>query len=167
MATDYPVRFSAQLRQHLKAFRKARKLTQAQLGDLIGVSQARIAEIEANPGLVSFEQLLQLLSALEVTLFLNEDLPKWQAPEFAPSPKRVAERFAKNALVGAYANQEEVSRRGAKDGMPSRYNVRQPAGSWDVALPESSEHATDVQSAESAQSTTRRDYIARPKKGTW
>jgi HTH-type transcriptional regulator/antitoxin HipB len=76
MTTDYPVRFAAQLRQHLKAFRKARKLTQAQLGKLIGVSQARIAEIEANPGLVSFEQLMQLLSVLEVTISLSEDLSK-------------------------------------------------------------------------------------------
>ncbi|MDB5118726.1 MAG: transcriptional regulator [Mucilaginibacter sp.] len=84
MTTDYPVRFAAQLRQHLKAFRKARKLTQAQLGDLIGVSQARIAEIEANPGLVSFEQLMQLLSVLEVTISLSEDLSK----DYIARPKK-------------------------------------------------------------------------------
>jgi HTH-type transcriptional regulator/antitoxin HipB len=73
----YPIRFTAQLRQHLKAFRKARNLTQAQLGDLVGISQARVAEIEANPGLVKFEQLMQLLAALEVTISLGEerDLP--------------------------------------------------------------------------------------------
>ncbi|RXZ33998.1 transcriptional regulator [Oxalobacteraceae bacterium CAVE-383] len=73
MTSDYPIRFTAQLRQHLKAFRAARNLTQAQLGDLVGVSQARIAEIEADPGLVKFDQLMQLLSALEITISLRED----------------------------------------------------------------------------------------------
>ncbi len=72
MVNQYPLGFPAQLRQHLRALRKARKLTQAQLGELVGVSQARIAEIEANPGLVSLEQLMRLLSALEVTLSLSE-----------------------------------------------------------------------------------------------
>ncbi|HEY4316503.1 MAG TPA: helix-turn-helix domain-containing protein [Herbaspirillum sp.] len=80
MAT-YPIRLTAQLRQHLKAFRTARNLTQAQLGDIVGVSQARIAEIEANPGLVKFEQLMQLLSALEVTILLGEEASKGQALE--------------------------------------------------------------------------------------
>lgn len=72
MVGHYPIRFAEQLRQHLRALRKKRALTQAQLGQLIGVSQARIAEIEANPGLVSFEQLLKILSALDVTLALHE-----------------------------------------------------------------------------------------------
>ena len=75
MANDYPVRFPGQLRLHLRALRKRRGLTQAQVGALIGVSQARIAEIEAAPGLVSFEQLMQLLSALGLTVSLNETLP--------------------------------------------------------------------------------------------
>lgn len=73
MSVDYPIRFAAQLRQHLRALRKKRGLTQAQFGALVGVSQARIAEIEANPGLVSFEQMLQLLAVLGVTLSLQEE----------------------------------------------------------------------------------------------
>ena len=72
MTNTYPVLFTSQLRQHLRALRKKRGLTQAQVGALIGVSQARIAEIEANPGLVSFDQLMQLLSAFEVSLSLKE-----------------------------------------------------------------------------------------------
>ena len=47
MATAFPVRFPDQLRQHLRALRKRHGLTQAQLGALIGVSQARIAEMIA------------------------------------------------------------------------------------------------------------------------
>jgi HTH-type transcriptional regulator / antitoxin HipB len=73
MVTAFPVRFPDQLRQHLRALRKRHRLTQAQLGALIGVSQARIAEIEANPGLVNFEQLMKLLSVLGVRLTLQEE----------------------------------------------------------------------------------------------
>lgn len=73
MVTAFPVRFPDQLRQHLRALRKRHGLTQAQLGALIGVSQARIAEIEANPGLVNFEQLMKLLAVLGVSLTLQEE----------------------------------------------------------------------------------------------
>jgi HTH-type transcriptional regulator / antitoxin HipB len=73
MTGAFPIRFADQLRQHLRAMRKARGLTQAQLGALIGVSQARIAEIEANPGLVSFERVMKLLSVLGVTVTLHDD----------------------------------------------------------------------------------------------
>lgn len=73
MVAAFPVRFPDQLRQHLRALRKRHGLTQAQLGALIGVSQARIAEIEAIPGLVNFEQLMKLLSVLGVSLTLQEE----------------------------------------------------------------------------------------------
>ncbi len=73
MVAAFPVRFPDQLRQHLRALRKRHGLTQAQLGALIGVSQARIAEIEAKPGLVNFEQLTKLLSVLGVSLTLLEE----------------------------------------------------------------------------------------------
>lgn len=97
-AAAFPVRFPDQLRPYLRALRKARGLTQAQLGEVIGVSQARIAEIEARPGLVSFDQLMKLLSALGVTLVLQEEaaaaamapmkrtkaLPKPRSPDVPP-----------------------------------------------------------------------------------
>jgi HTH-type transcriptional regulator/antitoxin HipB len=73
MVAAFPVRFPDQLRQHLRALRKRHGLTQAQLGARIGVSQARIAEIEANPGLVNFEQLMKLLSVLGASLSLQEE----------------------------------------------------------------------------------------------
>lgn len=75
MANSYPIQFATQLRHHLRAFRKKRGLTQAQLGALTGVSQGRIAEIEANPGLVSFDQMMQLLSILDVSIVLSEISP--------------------------------------------------------------------------------------------
>jgi HTH-type transcriptional regulator/antitoxin HipB len=73
MVTALPIRFPDQLRQHLRASRKRHGLTQTQLGALVGVSQARIAEIEANPGLVAFEQLMKLLSVLGVSLSLQQE----------------------------------------------------------------------------------------------
>ncbi|ALU89790.1 hypothetical protein RB25_14060 [Herbaspirillum rubrisubalbicans] len=71
MANDFPISLSAQLREHLRALRKQQRMTQAQLGERIGVSQARIAEIEANPGAVSVEQTLLLLATLGATLRLH------------------------------------------------------------------------------------------------
>lgn len=68
---NYPLRIADQLKPHLRALRKSRGLTQAQLGARVGVKQARIAEIEANPGAVSLGQLTQVLAALGATLHLH------------------------------------------------------------------------------------------------
>lgn len=68
---SFPIRITDQLTPHLRALRKARGLTQAQLGELLGVKQARIAEIESNPGTVSLEQLTRVLAALGATLHLH------------------------------------------------------------------------------------------------
>ena len=72
---DYPLRLADQLKPHLRALRTQRGLTQAQLGRKLGLGQVRIAEIEANPGLVSTDQLLRLLSALGASLVLRDDIP--------------------------------------------------------------------------------------------
>lgn len=100
MVNTFPVRFPNQLRQHLRALRKRHGLTQAQLGALIGVSQARIAEIEANPGLVNFEQLMKLLSVLGVSLTLQEEVA-------APTASRVP--AAKTAKPKAAKQQPKPS----------------------------------------------------------
>jgi HTH-type transcriptional regulator/antitoxin HipB len=97
MVAAFPVRFPDQLRQHLRALRKRHGLTQAQLGALIGVSQARIAEIEANPGLVNFEQLMKLLSVLRVSLTLQEEAvaPPTRAPVAKASKPKATKPQAK------------------------------------------------------------------------
>ncbi|HKX43446.1 MAG TPA: helix-turn-helix domain-containing protein [Burkholderiaceae bacterium] len=69
---DYPLRLADPLRAHLRALRKQQGLTQAQLGQRLGIGQVRIAEIEAKPGLVSVDQLIKLLSALGATLILRD-----------------------------------------------------------------------------------------------
>ena len=81
---SYPIRLTEQLKPHLKALRKARGLTQAQLGELIGVKQARMAEIEAHPGTVSLEQLVKLLSALGATLHLHVEADSVQGAASVP-----------------------------------------------------------------------------------
>jgi HTH-type transcriptional regulator / antitoxin HipB len=70
---DYPVKTSEQLRQQLRSLRKRSKLTQTDLGALIGVTQARVVEIEANPTAVSLQQIMQVLSALGASLVMRDD----------------------------------------------------------------------------------------------
>jgi HTH-type transcriptional regulator/antitoxin HipB len=97
---DHPLRLADQLRPHLRALRKQRGLTQAQLGQRLGIGQVRVAEIEARPGLVSTDQLMQLLAALGATLVLREG--DAQAPQPAPvaARKAVPKRAAKTAARG-------------------------------------------------------------------
>lgn len=60
----YPVNAPIQLRAVLRALRKARGLTQAELGRRVGRSQKRIARIEAAPERASFDQISQLIAIL-------------------------------------------------------------------------------------------------------
>ncbi len=61
---DHLLKTAEQLRHQLRSLRKKHGLTQARLGVLIGVTQARVVEIEANPGSVSLQQIMQVLGAL-------------------------------------------------------------------------------------------------------
>jgi HTH-type transcriptional regulator/antitoxin HipB len=69
---DYPLYTTEQLRQQLRSLRRKRGLTQARLGALIGVTQARVVEIEANPGSVSLQQVMQVLHALGAGFVIRE-----------------------------------------------------------------------------------------------
>src|SRR3569832_2298291 len=84
-----PIQTSSQLSAHLNSLRKRRGLTQAQLGERIGVKQVRVADIERAPGSVSLEQLLQMLHALDAKLFLAEDVAF--APVAAVTPPKAGE----------------------------------------------------------------------------
>ncbi len=123
MVAAFPVRFPDQLRQHLRALRKRHGLTQAQLGALVGVSQARIAEIEANPGLVNFEQLMKLLSVLGVSLTLQEEEV---APATLPTPA------AKTSKPKATKPQPKPSKKPPEVAPASRRTLmaRPKKGSW-------------------------------------
>jgi HTH-type transcriptional regulator/antitoxin HipB len=122
MVDTFPVSFPGQLRQHLRALRKRRGLTQAQLGALIGVSQARIAEIEANPGLVNFEQLMRLLAVLGVSLTLQESTA-------APATSVVTAKTSK-ARPGRPHPKVTSERPEARTGSQRSLVIRPKKGSW-------------------------------------
>lgn len=60
-----------QLALHLKALRKARGLTQAQIAARLGIGQSRYAFIEQHPLRTSTGQVLALLAALDVDLLMR------------------------------------------------------------------------------------------------
>ena len=88
---DFPLRFADQLQQHIRALRKARNLTQAQLAHKLGVGQSRIADIEANPSAVIVERLFKVLAALDAQLVLR-DSSATTAQYTATRPKRTAKK---------------------------------------------------------------------------
>jgi HTH-type transcriptional regulator/antitoxin HipB len=143
MVAAFPVRFPDQLRQHLRALRKRHGLTQAQLGALIGVSQARIAEIEAHPGLVNFEQLMKLLSVLGVALTLQEATT-------APAAASVPAAKASRPKTANPTKPQPTAASGKSKGHPG---VR--------AKPQVPKHGPDTRPA------MKRTLVARPKKGSW
>jgi HTH-type transcriptional regulator/antitoxin HipB len=140
MVDAFPVRFPNQLRQHLRALRKRHGLTQAQLGALIGVSQARIAEIEADPGLVNFEQLMKLLCVLGVSLTLQEGTVA-PAATSVPAAKAVRPRATKPQPKAAPGQSKPDPVARTRPQAPNPDSGVQPA--------------------------SRRNFVARPKKGSW
>ena len=117
---DYPLRLPDQLKPHLRALRKARSLTQAQLGALVGVGQARIAEVEANPGAVSLDQLVKILAALGATLHLHPAETGAAADSPAPRPPSQA------ASLGVTPKASARSARSAKADKPVQPLPKKP-----------------------------------------
>jgi HTH-type transcriptional regulator/antitoxin HipB len=70
---NYPIDTPAQASAVLKALRSARGLSQAQLGELMGVNQKRIARIEAAPGRTSVAQVAKLVALLGGRLVISDD----------------------------------------------------------------------------------------------
>lgn len=68
---DFRIQTPAQLTHHLRALRKARGFSQADLGALMGLSQSRIARMEKSPTHISVDALLLLLSALQSEMLLS------------------------------------------------------------------------------------------------
>lgn len=137
----FPLRIPDQLKQHLRALRKSRGLTQGQLGALVGVRQARIAEIEANPGAVSLDQLTKVLAALGGTLHLHSAEgagPESQVmPDAGPrapqsAPTSVAKRAPKRAasqVVGAPTSPRSPTR-ATKPAPVAGIVIRAKKGTW-------------------------------------
>ena len=71
---------SGQLGPVLRSLRKKQGLSQAGLGQRIGLSQERISAIERKPEAISVDQLLSVLMALEAELVVQ---PKPSATEWS------------------------------------------------------------------------------------
>jgi len=79
---NYPVTTSPQLRAVLLGMRKARALSQAQVGQLLGVNQKRAARIESAPGVTAFDQIARLVAALGGRLVVEmPDTPDASVPQ--------------------------------------------------------------------------------------
>lgn len=64
---------SEQLSTQFKSLRKAKGWSQAELGKNIGLKQARVAQIEGDPGSISVDKLLQVLHAIGANLLIETD----------------------------------------------------------------------------------------------
>jgi HTH-type transcriptional regulator/antitoxin HipB len=85
---NYSVDTTVQLRAVLKALRKTRGLSQADLGQLLGVNQKRIAKIEASPGVTNWSQLARMISALGGRIAIQDTATKMTEESATSSAKR-------------------------------------------------------------------------------
>ena len=69
---NYPVDTPAQARAILKSLRTAKGLSQAKVGELMGVNQKRIARIESAPGRTSLAQVAKLVALLGGRLVIDD-----------------------------------------------------------------------------------------------
>jgi len=64
--------------QAIKQTRQERKLTQEDLGKLIGVQKAQISRIENNASNVTIETLMRVFNALQAKVKLQVELPHFK-----------------------------------------------------------------------------------------
>jgi len=64
--------------QAIKQTRQERKLTQEELGKLIGVQKAQISRIENNASNVTIETLMRVFNALQAKVKLSVELPHFK-----------------------------------------------------------------------------------------
>jgi HTH-type transcriptional regulator/antitoxin HipB len=69
----------------LRSLRQASGLTQAELGQRLGVTQKRIARIEGAPEVTAFDQIARMVTALGYRLVI-EDPPRHRVAEPGPEP---------------------------------------------------------------------------------
>ena len=72
---NYPINTPAQVRGVLRALRQSRGLSQTEVGLLLGVSQKRVARIEAAPERTSFDQITKLLTLLDGRVVIEDATP--------------------------------------------------------------------------------------------
>jgi HTH-type transcriptional regulator / antitoxin HipB len=86
---DYTVLTPQQLAAHLRSLRRAKKLSQAELGRRIGLSQGRVGKIERDPQTVSVGQVMRILALLGARFVLRTHDGK--APSMPRPPSETAD----------------------------------------------------------------------------
>ncbi len=69
---EFVVRIPAQLGPLVTSFRRARRMSQAELARMLGTTQQAVSRLERDPSAVSVARLLKTLAALGVDLVLRE-----------------------------------------------------------------------------------------------
>lgn len=113
---DYPVAIVSQLQQYLRSLRKSRGMTQTDLAKRLGVVQSRVADIEAHPGAVSVEQLLQILALLNAQLVVRDAQP-------VPAEVKASAGGARREKAGRTIAEVPAA-------TPPRRKADPPAGQW-------------------------------------
>jgi HTH-type transcriptional regulator/antitoxin HipB len=99
---NYPVTTPQQLGPILVGMRKARGLTQAQVGQMLGVNQKRVARIEGAPGVTSFDQVSRLVARLGGRIVIEmKDAPAGK--DAGPQSRKGAKKGGPQAGPGADA----------------------------------------------------------------
>lgn len=80
----YSVDTPQQLRTILRSLRQASGLTQAQLGERLGVTQKRIARIEAAPEVTAYDQIARMVTAMGYRLLIEKPASQNKVAEPAP-----------------------------------------------------------------------------------
>jgi HTH-type transcriptional regulator/antitoxin HipB len=130
---DYPLLLPEQLTPYLKSLRRQLHLSQAELGRMLGVGQARMADIENNPGSVSVEQMMKVLATLDAKLVVRQWMgtrsPDADPPTSLTNPAGAAPVTRSAGALKAVG----AGRRGASAApAPARTPARKapPKGSW-------------------------------------
>jgi len=153
---DFPIRLADQMRAHLRALRKQRGLTQAQLGQRLGIGQARIAEIESKPGLVSLDQLVKLVSVLGATLVLRDLAKEAMTPQDATTARSPGKKSSGTKLTPrARGDAQEAKTAPLPASRKSAVDTRRKASR--KAAPDASRGPAPV----------RKHLAIPPKKGSW
>lgn len=160
----YLIQIADQLRAHLRSLRQEQGLTQAQLGDRLGLGQARIAEIESAPGVVSVEQVIRILAALGASLELSD---RKADPVEGTAGRNKGRKPATNKQ-NLLPKLPDAGWRATK--------LRGATGERPSYLAESSKSDGSRQTQATLQTlnpnravlpTSRRNFVIRPKKGSW
>lgn len=136
-------------------------MTQAGLGQLLGVGQARIAEIENNPGVISVDQLMKVLSVLRTSMVLHDD---------DGAASQVSGGARSRASLAPNITRQPAPQLDVKTSADGQWRVQPKPGEGRHSPKSAPAAASDVQNAKQQPNVTptfRLDFVIRPKKGSW